>query len=121
MKTTEQVKSEVTNYLKITSKRLFIKENGEFFRIVLEGDNYFTINGNKSVTYNIDEQISWYGLNTKRVIKDQLFLNRKIKSIINFKTMKEKTSKIKECIFGKKDKSEISKIINQILIQTNHK
>jgi hypothetical protein len=73
------------------------------------------MNGDKASTYNIDEQVSWYGANAKNVIKHNLFLNRKLKSIKNFKTMKEKVSTIKESISGKTDKSEITKLVISLL------
>jgi len=115
MKTTEQIKSEVVNYLNNTSKHLFVNEKGEFFRVLVEGNNYIVMNGDKASTYNIDEQVSWYGANAKNVIKHNLFLNRKLKSIKNFKTMKEKVSTIKESISGKTDKSEITKLVISLL------
>lgn len=115
MKTTEQIKSEVVNYLNNTSKHLFVNEKGEFFRVIVEGNNYIVINGDRSSTYNIDEQISWYGVNAKNVIKHNLFLNRNLKSIKNFKTMRVKNYRIKQDISGKTDKSEITKIVNSHL------
>lgn len=115
MKTTEQIKSEVVSYLNNTSKHLFVKENGEFFKVLVEGNNYIVINEDKVTTYNIDEQISWYGANAKCVIKHNLFLNRKLKSIKNFKTMKEKHSTIKEAIIGKTDKNETTKLVTSLL------
>lgn len=114
-KTTEQIKSEVVNYLNKTSIHLFVKENGDFFKVLVEGNNFIVINGDKATTYNIDEQVNWYGVNAKCVIKHMLFLNRKLKSIRSFKTIEEKFTKIKEDISGKTDKAEITKLVNQEL------
>lgn len=128
MKTTEQIKSEVVNYLNKTSNHLFVKTNGDFYKVLVEGDNFIVIDGNKVNVYNINEHITWYGNNTKCVIKHKLFLIpsytstpypggnlNKLKSIKNFKTMREKFSKIKESIAGKTDKNEITKLVTQEL------
>ena len=115
MKTTEQIKSEVVNYLNNTSKHLFVNEKGEFYKVLVEGNNFIVIDGEKVSTFNIDEQVSWYDVNTKNVIKHSLFLNKKLKSIKSFKTIKEKYARIKEVISGKTDKSEITKLVKQEL------
>lgn len=115
MKTTEQIKSEVVSYLNTTSKHLFVSENGEFYKVLVEGSNFIVINGSRVTTYNIDEHIGWYGVNTKNVVKHNLFLNKKLKSIKSFKTIKDKYNKIKEVINGKIDKSELSKLVQQEL------
>src|ERR1035437_1403323 len=128
MKTTEQIKSEVLSYLNQTSKHLFVNEedwkkeklSGErgtckFYSVLVEGNNFIVIDGDRVSVYNIDQYISWYGGNTKCVIKHKLFLNKKLKSIKNFKTMREKISTIKEAISGKTDISEITKIATQLI------
>ena len=115
MKTTEQIKSEVVNYLNNTSKHLFVNEKGEFYKVLVEGNNFIVIDGERVTTYNIDEQVSWYGVNAKCVIKHSLFLNKKLKSIKSFKTIKEKYSRIKEVISGKTEKNEITKSVKQEL------
>lgn len=131
MKTTEQIKSEVVRYLINTSNHLFVTTKGEFYKVLVEGNNFIVINGDKVSTYNIDEHISWYGNNTKCVIKHKLFLipsytslnypatnSNKLKSIKNFKTMREKVSTIRETISGKTDKSEINKLVTSLLTGT---
>ena len=125
MKTTEQIKSEVVKYLNETSKHLFVTAKDEIYKIIVEGDNFIVINGDKVNVYSINDYVSWYGNNAKCVIKHNLFLIpsytypdgnvNKIKSIKNFKTMREKISKIKETISGKTDKAEISKLVTQEL------
>ena len=118
MKTTEQIKSEGLNYLNKTSIHLFVKENGEFYKVLVEGDNFIIINGDKSHVYNINDYITWYGVNTKSVIKHVIFLGKKLKSIKNFKSIKEVHSKVKEAIDEKTDKIEISKIVNSVITGT---
>lgn len=115
MKTTEQIKSEVVNYLDNTSKHLFVNEKGEFYKVIVEGNIFIVIDGERVSTSNIDEQISWHGSNTKCVIKHSLFLNKNLKSNKSFKAIKEKYSKIKDVISTKTDKSEITKLVKQEL------
>lgn len=115
MKTTEQIKSEVITYLNKTSIHLFTKENGEFFKVLIEGDNFIIINGLKVNTYNINYYVSSYGANAKNVIKHLLFLDRKVKSIKNYKTMRNKMSIIKDSISDKIDNSEINKIVTSLI------
>ena len=128
MKTTEQIKSEVINYLTKTSNHLFQTTKEEFYKVLVEGDNYIVINGDKVSVTNVNDMISYYGNNTKCVIKHQLFLipsytslnypatnSNKLKSIKNFKTMREKFNKISESISGKTDKTEIKNIVTNKL------
>ncbi len=115
MKTTEQIKSEVVSYLNKTAKHLFVKENGEFYNVIVEGDNFILINGDKVTVYNVNDYVTWYGVNAKNTIKHILFLNRKLKSIKNFKVMRDKVSSIKEAVAGKTDKAEITKIVTQLV------
>jgi len=128
MKTTEQIKSEVINYLTKTSNHLFQTTKEEFYKVLVEGDNYIVINGDKVSVTNVNDMISYYGNNTKCVIKHQLFLipsytslnypatnSNKLKSIKNFKTMREKFNKISEAISGKTDKTEIKNIVTNKL------
>ena len=128
MKTTEQIKSEVINYLTKTSNHLFQTTKEEFYKVLVEGDNYIVINGDKVSVTNVNDVISYYGNNTKCVIKHQLFLipsytslnypatnSNKLKSIKNFKTMREKFNKISEAISGKTDKTEIKNIVTNKL------
>ena len=41
MKTTEQIKSEVINYLTKTSNHLFQTTKEEFYKVLVEGDNIY--------------------------------------------------------------------------------
>jgi hypothetical protein len=119
MKTKEQIKSEVLNYLTKTTGHLFTIGKSEH-KILLEGDFYIIITGDSVSINNVDTMIGYYSSNTKCVIKHQLFLipryyNKEIKSIPNYKLAKEKYSLISESIKGKTDKNEIQKIIKDIL------
>jgi hypothetical protein len=127
MKTTEKIKSEVVNYLNETAKHLFVSESDwkkvkikdftdiKYYKVLVEGDNFITISGESISIYNINDYISWYGANAKCVIKHELFLNKKLRSIPSFKIIDEKMSTIKQAISGKTDRIEISKIISNII------
>ena len=125
MKTTEQIKSEVVNYIEKTSKHLFVKENGDFQKAIIINNNIIIFSIKKDLSdgkfdiYQLDDQIKYYTNNTKCVLKHRIFLNKKLKSIRNFKTINDKLSKIKEVILDRTDRSEISKICTQILTINN--
>lgn len=83
MKTQEQKRQDVVSYLKKTSKHLFLKENGEFFR-VKEVDGKFKILVNEIPLKDIDldTYMRWYPQDPKQSIKRLLFSNNhKMKSI----------------------------------------
>lgn len=116
MKTQEQLKLEVVSYLNKTSNHLFTRENGDLYKVIVEGDNFIVMDGDKVTVYSINDYIGWYGINNvKCAIKHRLFLNKNLKCIKNFKSMKGKVSKIKESISGKTDKVEITKLVTQQL------
>jgi hypothetical protein len=119
MKTTEENKSEVLNYLNKSSKHLFTI-NGVEHKVLVEGNFYIRITGKEISIGDIDKMISYYGSNAKCVIKHELFLNpryynKDIKSIPNYKFARKKFSEISEAIKGKEDRDEIKKIILDIL------
>lgn len=124
MKTTEQIKSEVVNYLNQTSNHLFVTTKDELYKVIVEGDYFIVINGDKVSIYNINDYVSWYGNNAKCVVKHNLFLIpsytypegnvNKLKSIKNFKTMRVKIDTIKQAISGKTDKNEIVNIVKSL-------
>jgi hypothetical protein len=119
MKTQEQIKAEVLNYLTKTTGHLFTIGRSEH-KILLEGDFYIAITGNNISINNINTMISYYGNNTKCVIKHQLFLipkyyNQEIKTIPNYKLAKQKYNLISDSIKGLKDSNEIRNIIKDIL------
>jgi hypothetical protein len=119
MKTTEENKSEVLNYLNKSSKHLFTIGDVEH-KILVEGNFYIRITGNDVSVGDIDKVIGYYGSNAKCVIKHELFLNpryynKEIKSIPNYKLARQKYSEISEAIKGKESDSDIKKIILDIL------
>lgn len=106
MKTKEQIKIDVINYLTKTSQHIFIKprpkfiwtveksyyeydyddftymrvfkENGEFFYLEYTIFGYYKVN-----KINIDLYVERYSNNAKCIISNKLFLDRKMKSIKN--------------------------------------
>ena len=117
MKTQEQIKSEVINYLENTSKHLFATKTDSLYKVILdkESDRFIVINGDRVSLYNIGDYIKWYGVNAKGVIKHIIFLNKELKSIKNFKAMRLKVDKIKSLIKSDMTKDSISKIILEII------
>jgi hypothetical protein len=112
MKTTEQIKGEIVNYLTKTSIHIFVKpktiykygkeghyceydyENCTYFKVFKKDEDFYVLensNGqNTPVTYkmkkiDIDYYINYYGNNSKCVISNNLFLNKKMKSVKNNK------------------------------------
>lgn len=108
MKTTEQIKGEIVNYLTKTSQHTFIKPKSTFkwrqggshyeydyneftyFKVIKIGEDFFYLensNGqNTPTTYklykiDIDSKIKYWGNNTKCVISNLLFLGKKMKSV----------------------------------------
>jgi hypothetical protein len=90
-KTNEQIKTEVINYLTKTSNHTFQKENGSYLKVFKKDDGSFYVFEDKTVNLpiNIDQYISWYGENAKNVIKHRLFLDKKMKSVKNIKSLEE--------------------------------
>jgi len=107
MKTTEQIKSEIVNYLTKTSIHTFAKpkstykygkegsyyeydyENFTYFKVFKKDEDFYVLensNGqNTPTTYklrkiDIDYYITYYGNNAKCVISNNLFLDKKMKS-----------------------------------------
>ena len=89
-KTNEQIKTEVINYLTKTSKHTFQKENGSYFKVVQSGKGFQVFeNKTLNIEWNIDQYIFWYGENAENVIKHRLFLDKKMKSVKNIKSLEE--------------------------------
>lgn len=119
MKTTQQIKSEVVNYLKKSSNHLFQIGNDEH-KIILHDNFYIRITGKNIYIENIDKVINYYESNSKNVIKNNLFLipryyNLDIKTIPYYKLAREKYKNIIDSIEGKTDIHEIKYIITNIL------
>jgi len=105
MKTQDQIKTEIVNYLTKTSIHTFLKpkatfkwgdsnkpgyyeydyENGTYFKVFTESGNWFTIEDGKVKDLNIEHYIKYYGNNAMCVISHKLFLDKKMKSVRNNK------------------------------------
>jgi len=121
MKTTEQIKSEIVNYLTKTSIHTFVKpktiykygkeghyceydyENFTYFKVFKKDEDFYVLensNGqNTPITYkmkkiDIDYYITYYGNNSKCVISNNLFLNKKMKSVKNNKYVIDEINEI---------------------------
>lgn len=115
MKTKEQIKTEVINYLNKTTNHLFLI-NGVEHKVLFEGDFIIRITGKHVYVIDISKNIDYHGTNTKCVIKHVLFLTprypcKEIKTIKNYKSARELYDKISESIKGKKDFNEIKNIV----------
>ena len=101
MKTNEQIKKEVTNYLEKTTNHLFIKpkatfkwgnenksgyyeydyQNFTYFKIFKKENDYYILEDGKVKKIDIDYYIKYWNNNSMCVISNNLFLNKKMKSI----------------------------------------
>lgn len=122
MKTQEQIKQEVVNYLTKSTNHLF-EIDGLEHKVLLHKNFYIRITGENVIVSDIDNMIKMYGSNTKNVIKHELFLNtrysypdfKEIKTIPYYKLAREKYGKILESIKDKEDSKEIREIIKNLL------
>lgn len=94
MKNNEQIKTEVVNYLTKTSLHTFVKPNGTYFKVIKNGDKFQVLENDKLRDLNIDQSISWYGVNAKCVIKHHLFLNKGLVSVRKHKEVAEQMEKL---------------------------
>ena len=97
MKTKEQIKEEVTNYLTKTSQHTFEYSDGKLFKVIKELDGFFVVDENsytKVRKIDIDSNIGYYGGNTKNVLKQSLFLNKDLKSVRTNKYTMERINSI---------------------------
>ena len=83
-----QIKQEVINYLTKTSQHSFVNECGQLFKITQKDGKFYIFDESSTSPYHkiftpidIDAKILRCGSNAKCVIKHQLFLNKKMKSI----------------------------------------
>jgi hypothetical protein len=81
MKTQEQIKQEVVNYLTKASQHTFSYKDGMIFKVEKLGDKFYLVNNDKLTEIEYDKTITYYGSNSKCVIKHRLFLGRPVKSI----------------------------------------
>lgn len=114
MKTTEQIRQEVLNYLSKTANHTFQKpkatfkygdvntpghyeydyENVTYFKIIKKDEDFFILEDNKLRKIDIDNYIKWNKKNAKCVIKHSLFLNKGMRGIRNNKYVKAKIEEI---------------------------
>jgi hypothetical protein len=101
MKTQETIKQEIINYLTKTSQHTFSYEDGSLFKVVKDGDNFYTVDEKSSFPVkkiNIDNTVAYYENNAKCVLKHRLFLNRPVKSI---KSNKFNKTQVDTLLLGK--------------------
>ena len=114
MKTVEQNKQEVINYLTKTSIHTFLKpkatfkwgdmnnpsyyeydyENGTYFKVFNDGEKWFYIEDDKIKNLDIEHYLKYYGSNAKCVISNSLFLNKKMQSVRNNKFVQSKIEEV---------------------------
>jgi hypothetical protein len=91
MKTNEQIKQEIVNYLTKTSYHLFNYNNG-IFKVYRGGDRFYIIdtgsNFNKVKEIDINRYVSNCGSNAKCVLKHSLFLGKEVTSVKNTQDMR---------------------------------
>jgi len=116
MKTTEQIKQEIVNYLTKTSQHTFVKpkatykwsqtgsqyeydyEDFTYFKVIKNEDEFFRLENNKLTKIDIDNYIKYYGNNAKCVLSQNLFLDKKMKSVKSNKYHLEEIKNILESI-----------------------
>jgi hypothetical protein len=99
MKTTEQIKQEIVNYLTKTSIHTFVKpkatykwsqtgsqyeydyEDFTYFKVIKVEDEFFKLENDKLTKIEIDHYTKYYGNNAKCVLSNNLFLDKKMKSV----------------------------------------
>ena len=114
MKTVEQNKQEVINYLTKTSIHTFLKpkatfkwgdmnkpghyeydyEDSTYFKVFNEGEKWFYIEDGKIKNLDIEHYLKYYDSNAKCVISNFLFLNKKMKSVRNNKFIQSKINDV---------------------------
>jgi hypothetical protein len=116
MKTTEQIKQEIVNYLTKTSQHTFVKPKSiykwsqtgsqyeydykdfTYFKVIKNEDEFFRLENNKLTKIDIDYYIKYYVNNAKCVISNNLFLDKKMKSVKSNKYHLEEIKNILESI-----------------------
>ncbi len=116
MKTTEQIKQEIVNYLTKTSQHTFVKPKATYkwsqtgsqyeydyneftyFKVIKNEDEFFRLENNKLTKIDIDHYIKYYGNNAKCVLSNNLFLDKKMKSVKSNKYHLEEIKNILESI-----------------------
>ena len=112
MKTKEQIKQEIVNYLTKTSIHTFIKPKATFkwkqegshyeydyneftyFKVIKIDEDFYYIENSKLHKIDIDHYINYWSNNAKCVLSNSLFLDKKMKSVKSNKYHLEEISKI---------------------------
>jgi len=99
MKTTEQIKQEIVNYLTKTSQHTFVKPKATYkwsqtgsqyehdyneftyFKVIKVEDEFFKLENDKLTKIEIAHYIKYYGNNAKCVLSNNLFLDKKMNSV----------------------------------------
>lgn len=118
MKTVEQVRNEVKNYLTQSQKHLFKIGNDEH-KIIVSDNNIIRITGKNVQVYNIDRIIDSNEGSSKSALKSILFrspsYNKKIETIRQYKDSSKRYLEIKDAIKGKQDIQEIKNDILKLV------
>lgn len=115
MKTQEQIRKDVMDYLEKTSIHTFLKpkatfkygdqnkhgyyeydyEKGTYFKVFKEGEEWFYIQNESINRIDVEWYLQYYKNNAKCVISNQLFLNKQMKSIKNTKFVRSKIEEVR--------------------------
>jgi hypothetical protein len=123
MKTQEQIKQEIVSYLMKTSAHTFIKPKANFkwgdfkspgyyeydyddftyFKIMVKEGGFYSLENSGALGYkvskiDIDTYIKYWGNNAKCVISNNLFLDKKMKSVKSNKYHLDEIGKIMESV-----------------------
>lgn len=118
MKTQEQIKQEIVNYLTKTSGHTFIKpkstfkwgnyntpgyyeydyEDFTYFKVIQKEGDFYCLEGGRLSKIDIDSKIKYWGNNAKCVLSHSLFIDKKMKSVRSNKYHLGEIGKIVESI-----------------------
>lgn len=103
MKTTEQIKNEVLDYLQKTAMHTFVLPNKKYFAIRNVTEKTYDVLENDNVTQKqISVMIDFYQGNAKNVIKHRLFLDKGAISIKQTKFVKHAIEELFDAALIKK-------------------
>lgn len=122
----QMMEQKILNYLTKCSKHLFLDNNGYFYKVFLVKvkDKWYGVslrfNGNdtKIKLFNISNYIKWYGNNSKKMLKNELFQYFDGRSIKKFKLMKEMMLEVNKFIinnYGKLSDSKFKEDLSKLL------
>jgi hypothetical protein len=124
-KTKTQMEQEILGYLQKTSKHLFINDKGLLMKVITFKRNdewhYATLRFNETTAYVSirkvlsDADYQYYGNNSKQIVKANLFSDKNLKSIPNFKAARKLTEEITKLLTDGKSEKEITEYITESL------